>query len=549
MTIITSIESGFNCLYNRQTELDKLISKFTLSNEERYKMEKLKNEISDILADILALQCEDVLSSSFYLQVNNIEQEIYNLLEEKRKKLNKMIMYKEGIHKTANEVLALIHSIEILEKSFHINVDSQAHLLDIKNLATSKEVSDKKILALEYIKEKLPAYKQGILDIIMIASKSILKHELSFEKKQEVFDIFSSISLKTQRVKNHRKVFNEDLESQDADKYTLEYLQWFENIFLEMGKYVSLYFDSYYNEIKNMLYNNVVTYDNIENIADYIFNRYNSEIEKYLEKIVSFRDNSESNIRRQLCDCLDYENVTDYHQTLNSVISNKEIPEYLKESQYIEKINNILFGIDISSKNNIETKKVIEDLQNAIISEFDQTEFLDLYKYKYNSSLISIQIASYRQYYISTLESAIKKVKQNYIDEIEDIVHKKELKPYSNAVLHKQIIKLKNDISLLEESLKYINQNYRDFSNTNLKLYMNSIQKRYQIYNLYDNVLAKRSKFVYKLLAKSKLNEEKRFIYEFASKRDIKEKLQNELISKIFVDSADLKEEVITSLS
>ena len=31
-------------------------------------IDKLKREISDILTDILALQSEDILSSSFYLQ-------------------------------------------------------------------------------------------------------------------------------------------------------------------------------------------------------------------------------------------------------------------------------------------------------------------------------------------------------------------------------------------------------------------------------------------------------------------------------------------------
>ncbi len=549
MAILTSIESGFNCLYNRQSELDKLISKFTLSNEERYKMEKLKSEISDILTDILALQCEDVLSSSFYLQVNNIEQEIYNILEEKRKKLNKLVAYKDGIYETIDEILAIIYSIDILEKSFHVNADSQAYLLEIKNLVSSKEVSDKKILALEYIKEKLPAYKQGILDIILIANKNILKRELPFEKKQEIFDIFSSISLKTQRVKNHTKVFNEDYEINNESKYTLDYLEWFENIFLDMGKYVNLYLDSYCKEIKNMIYNNVVTYENVENIADYIFNRYKNEIDKYLEKITNFRDNSESNIRRQLKACLDYDGITDYKQIINSVIDNKELPDYLKDSICKEKLNNILFELNVPTSNKVKIQNVLGDLREAIISCFDETKYLELYKYKYNSSLKTIQIASYRQYYLSTLEAAREKVKQDYIDKIEDIVSKKQLKPYSNAVLLRQIEKLKKDIELLKEALKYISKNYRDFSNTNLKLYINSIQSRYQIYNLYDNILAKKSNFVYKLMAKSKLNEEKRLLYDFANKREIKEKLQNELMRNIFIDSNELKEEIICSLS
>jgi len=114
--------------------------------------------------------------------------------------------------------------------------------------------------------------------------------------------------------------------------------------------------------------------------------------------------------------------------------------------------------------------------------------------------------------------------------------------------LLQKIEEIKKDISLLEESLGYINKNYRDFSQTNLRLYIDSIQKRYQINNLYNNVLIRKSNFMYKVMAKSKLTEEQKYIYDFISREEIKKKLQDELVSKIFKNSEKLKLEVIDNL-
>jgi len=134
------------------------------------------------------LQCEDALSSAFYLQVNEIEQEIYSILDEKRSKLTKLSTYKNDIHNIANNILSLIYSIDVLEKSFHINTDSETFFLDIKNFVKTKELCDKKIVALEFLKEKLEPYKKGIKDIIMIANKTNLKEDNEKHCKKEEKD-------------------------------------------------------------------------------------------------------------------------------------------------------------------------------------------------------------------------------------------------------------------------------------------------------------------------------------------------------------------------
>lgn len=546
MSILTSIESGFECLYTRQNELDELFYKINLSLDERYKMDKLKREISDILTDILALQSEDILSSSFYLQVNEIEQELYNILEERKAKLNKLVEYKNKLRLITEDAFKTLYYIETLEKCFHINVQSEIYFLDIKNNLKTKNICDKKILALKFLKEKLESYKNGIVDIILIANKNLLKEELSFERKQEIFRIFSSISLKSQRVKNHTKVFNEEIKNMDDDIYTLEYLKWFEELFLEMCKYVNLEVDPYYLKIRDTLCSNTTNIENVNSMADYIYNRYKNEIELYLNKVEKISNKVERNVKRQLSKCLSFDVNVDFVHLYETLKNNKKLPEILKDSDYSESYENLLFGLDIETKIEGSIDYVLEDIKDKICDLFDEEKYLEMYKY--NSTVKSKEVANYRQYYLSLIEEAKKELKKQYINELEDKLSKAEIKPYTTSILLKKINLIEEDINLIKEALKYINKNYRDFSKANLKIYIDSIQKRYEINNLYDNILAKKSNLVYKLMAKSKLVEETKHLYEFVNKKEIKEKLQKEIIDKIFLDEEELKQELISNL-
>lgn len=545
MSILTSVESGFDCLYTRQNELDALLSKFSLSLEDNYKIDRLKKEISDILTDILAMQSEDVLSSSFYLQVNEIEQELYNLLEDRNVKLKELVTYKEKLYESAQNMLNTIYSIEALNKCFHINIQSEAYFLDVKNHLKTKALCDKKILALEFLKGKLPLYENGLMSLIVMASKNLLKEELTFEKKQEIFNIFSSISLKSQRVKNHKKVYNEDIQNINDDIYTLEYLEWFEGLFLEMCKYVDLEVESYYEKIKDTLCNKVTNYESVNSMCDYIHNRYKNEIELNLQKVQRVKEKVEKNVRRQLDKCLDYEDDMYFESIYQNLKTSRTLPNFLQNNKNAENYKSLLFDLDIDYSNKIDIKEIFKDIQNSIYELFEEEKYLEMYKY--NSSVKSIEVANYRQYYLTLLEQAIESVKKDYIEKIEDTIIDTEFK-YNTAVLLKKIKIIEEDIKLIKEALNYINKNYRDFSKTNLKIYIDSIQKRYALKNLYDNILAKKSNLVYKLMAKSRLNEETRLLYEFANKKEIKEKLQNEILSYIFGEEEELKEELIANL-
>ena len=546
MSVLTSIEKDFNYLYKRQNELDLLISKFGLSNEDRKNVEKLKIEISNILTDILSTKCEDVLSASFYLQINNIEQEIYNILDDKKKVLNELLSYKQEICDTAKIIFSLIYSIDILENSFHINIKSPMYLLDIKSLVKSKDVCSKKIIALEFLKEKLNLYKKGMIELIQISSKNKLKSSLSFEKRQKIFNIFSSISLSSNRAKNHKKAYNEDIENKNDDIYTIEYLKYFENIFIELCNYVNLSVYPYYDEIKNALFSNTLNDENILNITDYIYNRYQSQINLFLNKQIKIRDNANYNIKKNLNNCLSYEGSTDIYEILDKVENKKILPEYLENSNYKENLENLLFNLDISYKDNITMQKIMDELQDEIIYLFDEEKYLKMYKN--NSNLNSIQIANYRQYYISILEIAKENLKEKYKEKIELYIAKKDFSKYKTSDLVEKIKNLENDIDLLKQALDYINKNYRDFGKANLKLYMYSIQSRYNIQNLYDNVIARKSNLAYKVMAKNKLKQQEKYLYEFVNRKDIKQKLQNEIINNIFKDSDNLKEELLNKI-
>ena len=280
-------------------------------------------------------------------------------------------------------------------------------------------------------------------------------------------------------------------------------------------------------------------------MCDYIHNRYKNEIELNLQKVQRVREKVEKNVRRQLDKCLDYEDDMYFEGIYQNLKSNRILPKFLENNKNAENYKSLLFDLDIDYSSKIDIKDIFKDVQNSIYEMFEEEKYLEMYKY--NSSVKSIEVANYRQYYLTLLEQAIESVKKDYIEKIEDSIIETEFK-YNTAVLLKKIKIIEEDIKLIKEALNYINKNYRDFSKTNLKIYIDSIQKRYALKNLYDNILAKKSNLVYKLMAKSRLNEETRLLYEFANKKEIKEKLQNEILSYIFGEEEELKEELIANL-
>ena len=543
MSVLTTIEKNFNYLYTKQNELDKLLAKVNLSIREQQKKNRLKEEISNILSDILSLQCNDVLSTSFYMQVNSIEQEIYNLLDSKKEVLNKLNDKKNNIYKIANKIFPIIYSIDILQNSVHIKVDVEKRLLDLKNTILNYETNKKQLIAIKYLSKKTKAYEEGLIKLVDLIRNYELKQELSFEIKQEIFEIFSNISLNIQNDVNHTKVFNENIISNEA-KYTHEYILWYENLFIDMFKDAGLLLPSFYNQIRDIQSDKSIISAYTNKFINFIYRNYVSEINLYIKKLEKNIVKYKSDIELQLGFCYSYDRTSDMEEILNKIQKEKILPSYLLSSNSKELLKYILFDLDISFDNNMELYNILDDLHKCICQVFDNERYIDMYKF--NMIQKPIQIAQYRQYYIDVLDEAKEKIISEYINKIDTLIENENLEDCSTSELMNKINILSNDVKKLEEALEFINKNYRSFGNENLKKYIETIQKRYELFELYQNVVEKKAKFIYKIKAKVELKKESNLIYEFANKKGIKDKLTSELLNDIFKDENSLKNEVIS---
>lgn len=543
MSVLTTIEKNFNYLYTKQNELDKLLAKVNLSIREQQKKNRLKEEISNILSDILSLQCNDVLSTSFYMQVNSIEQEIYNLLDSKKEVLNKLNDKKNNIYKIANKIFPIIYSIDILQNSVHIKVDVEKRLLDLKNTILNYETNKKQLIAIKYLSKKTKAYEEGLIKLVDLIKNYELKQELSFEIKQEIFEISSNISLNIQNDVNHTKVFNENIISNEA-KYTHEYILWYENLFIDMFKDAGLLLPSFYNQIRDIQSDKSIISAYTNKFINFIYRNYVSEINLYIKKLEKNIVKYKSDIELQLGFCYSYDRTSDMEEILNKIQKEKILPSYLLSSNSKELLKYILFDLDISFDNNMELYNILDDLHKCICQVFDNERYIDMYKF--NMIQKPIQIAQYRQYYIDVLDEAKEKIISEYINKIDTLIENENLEDCSTSELMNKINNLSNDVKKLEEALEFINKNYRSFGNENLKKYIETIQKRYELFELYQNVVEKKAKFIYKIKAKVELKKESNLIYEFANKKGIKDKLTSELLNDIFKDDNSLKNEVIS---
>ena len=543
MSVLTTIEKNFNYLYTKQNELDKLLAKVNLSIREQQKKNRLKEEISNILSDILSLQCNDVLSTSFYMQVNSIEQEIYNLLDSKKEVLNKLNDKKNNIYKIANKIFPIIYSIDILQNSVHIKVDVEKRLLDLKNTILNYETNKKQLIAIKYLSKKTKAYEEGLIKLVDLIKNYELKQELSFEIKQEIFEIFSNISLNIQNDVNHTKVFNESIISNEA-KYTHEYILWYENLFIDMFKDAGLLLPSFYNQIRDIQSDKSIISAYTNKFINFIYRNYVSEINLYIKKLEKNIVKYKNDIELQLGFCYSYDRTSDMEEILNKIQKEKILPSYLLSSNSKELLKYILFDLDISFDNNMELYNILDDLHKCICQVFDNERYIDMYKF--NMIQKPIQIAQYRQYYIDVLDEAKEKIISEYINKIATLIENENLEDCSTSELMNKINNLSNDVKKLEEALEFINKNYRSFGNENLKKYIETIQKRYELFELYQNVVEKKAKFIYKIKAKVELKKESNLIYEFANKKGIKDKLTSELLNDIFKDDNSLKNEVIS---
>ena len=544
MSILSSVEGEFTDLYDLQKELDDFLSSITSVNQ--YEVDKVKNEITNILADVLSLNCNDVLSCSFYMQVNQIEQIIYNVLDEKKKNLDKLINCKNEVYKLASKLFSNIYSIEVLLNSAHIKVDIEKRLLDIKNSIVTLDQNKKRICAINFLKEKNEKYKNGLETLLNIVNEYRRKDEIDFELRKELFEIFKNVSMSEDIAIQHTKVFNED-ETSDID--SCEYIYWYENIFLKVCDLAGIKLPTFASEMVSSIKDNSFSSRTIKEFTSFVTSKYNFEMESLLEKLNEEIIRENIDINKQLGYCLSYDNVADIKKLLYKIQVDKILPSYLLPSKEVKGIEHLLFDLDVEFDEKITAYRVVNDLHDKVYELFDLGRYMDLYKF--NIKYKNRQVAAFRQYYIDILENAKQSIVDKYIEDIENIVRSDTSNNCSTSEFMKKIDELKNEISSLENILKYINTNYRSFSESNLKLYIDTIQKRYDIDNLYEAILNNSSKFMYRLKAKAYMEQVKKYVTEFANNDDIKIKLQKELIEDCSLNlcSDKLKNEIISKIT
>ena len=115
--------------------------------------------------------------------------------------------------------------------------------------------------------------------------------------------------------------------------------------------------------------------------------------------------------------------------------------------------------------------------------------------------------------------------------------------------LDEQIIITDSQITKLEKILDYVDKNYENFTDENFKDYLQAIEQRYTVKNLYDSVLNTKSNFLYKLKTKKKIVEENIKISQFIDDEKINNRLRNVIVSQLFLDKdKDLKDEILKKI-
>ena len=540
MSLLLSLESNFNYLDSLQHKLDNFFEKKNLSNIDNDKISDIKYEILNTLSDILSIQSTEVLSNSFYTQVNYIEQRIYSLLEVKKSNLNILDDYDLEVDTLRASIISIIYSLDILQNSTHINVDVEKRLLDIKNSVSIIDYNNKKICAINFLKEKLPVYKREFINLLQIVKECSIKDNIPFQTKQEIFEIFKTVTLSGLENRQYEKVFLENTE-ENYNNVTTDYIYFYENSFLEMCKMADIKLTSHANEIVKHLNDKNMSFDMLANNISFIIKDYSFQMDNFLKSANDEIRKSTLNMYKYLSFCLTYDGATSLEKLLQKIDSDDILNKYIKDEDIRNKTKILLQSFNIKNRGKIQICNILDDLSNNIKENFDPKRYMELYIY--NSKYKNRQIAQFRQYYIDVLEKAKIKVSNMYIERLNKLIKESKIEEYIENEATQKKNELVLQIEVLQQALKYINDNYRNFNDENLKLYINTIQERYNIENLYESVMRKKSKLLYKLKAKSILKKEQNKIYDFANNGKIKEKLQEELINNIFKENKDLIKE------
>lgn len=535
-----SILSDISTLENMKEQLNLLISKDSKCIEDKYKQEILKEEIINILCYIFSTYSTNILSNSFYLQVNEIESKIYKLIEEKNVELHTISKQNNEAIKINRNILEYTYSICNLTDNIHVSLNIEKRLLDMKNDVIEQILNKKRLSALKFIKQKFPCYIDGLKELVKLVYTYNDKASIPFEKRQRIYEIMSDISLKNQLDKNHSKMFNEDLNISSTS--TFDYIKWYENIFLENCDVIGLNLNSFYIDITNYLNDKTLHLDSIISYIDeYIMKKYRSDILQFSKQITKHSLKAKEQLENQLSHCYEFNENFTYHDALIGIEKDSTLPQIFNNIIDKNYLKQLLYTKNISINESVIFRNNITELNLLLIKNFNYQDYLDLYTT--NSKYKNRQIASFRQYYIDILNKSKQELIDVYIEKINEKIY--QLKE-NNISLKENSILNENKICEIEElnrALEYINKNYREFNESNYKLYLTGVEQKYNVKNLYETISVKSSTLFFKLKVKNIIKKYLPYISSYINNTDLVNTIKEKIIDNIIL-SDNLKFEI-----
>ena len=543
MSTLSSIKYNLDTLYKSKNEFDWLMTQKEIPVKKLDRMFKLKKEMLYSLSCILSVNAEDVLSNSFYTSVNFVEQGIINLLKQKEETLEQLSKTHNIILSDAKRVISLLYSMDILQNSIHINIQSENKLLELKKVYLLIYDSNQKEIALSYLKKVLVKYKSGFLSLLELIRQHPLKEELSFEDKQIVFNVFSSISLDYQIGNIKDKVYGETKEDKDFVEKTSDYLYYFEKMFLKLVKICNINLSEFYYQIENEMNTMDVNEVYLDTSVDFICKKYDYDISNEIHNLKKIQQLNKDKLNSLIIELIGYNGVTDLSLLLNNIRETNMLPEYLKDSDEYDNIYKIVQNTDFLLNSDVQVYTVLDEISKNMIKDFDAEEYIKGNRYNLNELIR--QVSQYRQYYITLLDDIKDKILKSYESKIKEIISKSGIKDYDIKENNNILNNLKFEINLLKDALKYINKNFREFSNNNLKIYTKAIQKRYHVDNLFETLEKIKLKNSYAIKTKKLIEKEKQYLKSFVDRKIIKDNLVNEIIDNVIVEDEKLKQEIL----
>ncbi len=518
----------------------------SLTDDEKAELSNIKKETLETLGQILSNNCTEIMEKNFDDKMKLLSQGITTIYNEKEEELDKFNEKHTHASNVIEEIANYVCILESLESNVLLRIDIEKILFYLKNKVAAICIIDKKLYALEYLRDKLDSYKSGLYKLILLARKHVSKSELTFEEKQEVFDSFSSISFEYHYDKNHSKVYNEDLSDKTLNLNTSDYIEWMEEIFIEMLNAVGVNLESYLAEMLSLVNGSNVTNTNIENYINFLAKKYDSDIVSYYDSMVDKKIACVTDIKSVLLSSINYEHNKDKKYILDKINSNHRLPELLVSSEYKGYLENILFGFEFASSSSNFNEDIVKEVSDLMFEKFDPQLYLDIYNY--NIKQKNKQISLFSKYLNELLADAKTMLKQKYINILENKIEDSMLEEYNTTRSNSDKKKKEKDLAILKRALENLKDRFSKFDEYSYKKYILSIEEKYGIEGL-NTEISIRKKSIFSNLKNKNLNKKDfEMMKEFLSDTEINKNLIKNIAYDVIIGNDSIRYETLSKI-